>query len=77
MGEMKTKKQIFQTQNAKTIASLLGFNYHVNGHEVDDAIKWGDETKIRLPAVIIKRLVLLLGNCSSVVNISLPMKFVR
>ena len=69
MGEMKTKKQNFQTQNAKTIASLLGFNYHVNGHEVDDAIKWRDETKIRLPAVIIKRLVSLLGNCSSVVNI--------
>lgn len=31
LGEMKTKEQIFQTQYAKTISALLGFQYSVPG----------------------------------------------
>jgi len=33
LGEMKTKEQIFQTQYAKTIAGLLGFDYTVKGNK--------------------------------------------
>jgi hypothetical protein len=36
---MKTKEQIFQTQYAKTIASLLGFDYNVSGKKVGEEIK--------------------------------------
>lgn len=32
-GEIKTNEQIYQTQFAKTIAALLGFNYDVPGRE--------------------------------------------
>lgn len=39
MGEMKTKEQIFQTQYAKTIAVLLGFEYNVQGKTVSDEIR--------------------------------------
>jgi hypothetical protein len=39
MGEMKTKEQIFQTQYAKTIANLLGFDYNVSGKKVGEEIR--------------------------------------
>lgn len=39
LGEMKTKEQIFQTQYAKTIAALLGFDYNVPGKIIGDEIK--------------------------------------
>lgn len=38
-GEMKTKEQIFQTQYAKTIAALLGFDYNVPGKKIGQEIK--------------------------------------
>lgn len=39
LGEMKTKEQIFQTQYAKTIAALLGFDYNVPGKTIGKEIK--------------------------------------
>jgi len=39
LGEMKTKEQIFQTQYAKTISALLGFDYHVPGKIIGKEIK--------------------------------------
>jgi hypothetical protein len=39
LGEMKTKEQIFQTQYAKTIAALLGFDYEVPGNVIGKEIK--------------------------------------
>jgi hypothetical protein len=39
LGEIKTKEQIFQTQYAKTIAALLGFDYNVPGKIVGEKIK--------------------------------------
>ena len=39
LGEMKTKEQIFQTQYAKTIAALLGFNHNVPGKIIGKEIK--------------------------------------
>ena len=38
-GEMKTKEQIYQTQFAKTIAALLGFNYDVPGNKTGPIIE--------------------------------------
>src|SRR6185312_5629779 len=38
LGEMKTNEQIYQTQFAKTIAALLGFNYNVSA-KAGDVIK--------------------------------------
>jgi hypothetical protein len=37
--EMKTKEQIFQTQYAKTIANLLGFDYNVSSKKVGEEIR--------------------------------------
>jgi len=39
LGEMKTKEQIFQTQYAKTISALLGFDYQVPGKITGKEIK--------------------------------------
>jgi hypothetical protein len=39
LGEIKTMEQIFQTQYAKTIARLLGFDYAVSGKKPGEEIK--------------------------------------
>ncbi|MGN6530527.1 MAG: sulfatase-like hydrolase/transferase [Ginsengibacter sp.] len=39
LGEMKTNQQIYQTQFAKTIAALLGFDYTVPGNKTGNVIK--------------------------------------
>ena len=39
LGEMKTDEQIYQTQFARTIAGLLGFDYKVLGKRVGEEIK--------------------------------------
>ena len=38
-GEIRTNGQIYQTQFAKTIASLLGFDYNVPGNKAGQIIK--------------------------------------
>jgi len=39
LGEMKTSEQIYQTQFAKTIAALLGFDYHVPANKIGEVIE--------------------------------------
>ncbi|MEO8962556.1 MAG: hypothetical protein ABI325_11785 [Ginsengibacter sp.] len=39
LGEMKAKEQVFQTQYAKTIAALLGFDYKILGKVLGKEIK--------------------------------------
>jgi hypothetical protein len=39
LGVVKKKEQIYQTQYAKTIAKILGFQYTVPGHKVGKTIK--------------------------------------